>query len=199
MFRLPTLTTLPLTLASASPRRVILLEQIGIKPQHIIAPEIDEIPLKDELPRSYVKRMAQYKMQRGQKNVETRFILTADTIVAAGRRILNKTSDCSIAETHLRLLSGRRHRVYTYVILANVRTGRVSSKLVSTIVQLSRFTETQLQTYLKSNEWIGTAGAYAIQGRASSFVKKINGSYSNIVGLPLFETAQLLRGQGLLP
>lgn len=190
----------PITLASASPRRLQLLQQIGITPADVVHPDIDETPHKAEEPRHYVQRLAQEKLLAGQKLViDTPFILAADTIAAAGRRILNKTQDINLAEKQLRLLSGRRHRVYTAVMLLNTQKQRISSRIVCTIVHFARLTEKQLTTYLQSNEWQGKAGSYAIQGQAASFIQSINGSYSNIVGLPLFEVAQLLRGQGLIP
>lgn len=194
------ITKLPIVLASASPRRLQLLEQISIAPQAVIATEIDETPLKQELPRVYVQRLANAKAVAAlAMQGNDPFILAADTIAAAGRRILNKTSDRQIAKKHLTLLSGRRHRVYTSVVLINTQTGKTSSRQVCTMVQFSRLTEKQLEHYLDSEEWKDKAGSYAVQGLAASFVKAINGSHSNVVGLPLFETAQLLRGQGLIP
>ncbi|MDI2113201.1 Maf family protein [Commensalibacter nepenthis] len=194
-----TVTKLPIVLASASPRRLQLLEQIGIAPQTIIATDIDETPLKQELPRVYVQRLANAKAIAAQK-IERSIpvILAADTVAAAGRRILNKTSDRQVAKSHLNLLSGRRHRVYTSVVLINTQTGKTSSRQVCSMVQFARLTEKQLEHYLDSDEWKDKAGSYAIQGIAASFIKAISGSHSNIVGLPLFETAQLLRGHGLI-
>lgn len=190
----------PITLASASPRRLQLLEQIGINPEKIVHPRINETPQKKELPRQYVQRLAQEKLSAGRElSLESPMILAADTVAAAGRRILNKTQDVKIAEKQLRLLSGRRHRVYTAVILYNAKTQRISSRLVCTIVHFSRLTDKQLFSYLETDEWKDKAGSYSIQGYAASFIKSINGSYSNVVGLPLFETAQLIRGQGLIP
>ncbi len=190
----------PLILASASPRRLQLLKQIGINPEKIVHPQIDETPQKKELPRLYVQRLAQEKLYAGKKHAsESSMVLAADTIAAAGQRILNKTQDINIAEKHLRLLSGRRHRVYTAVTLYNSEKQRTFFRLVCTIVHFSRLTEKQLFTYLETNEWKDKTGSYAIQGYAASFIQSVNGSYSNIIGLPLFETAQLLRGQGLIP
>lgn len=192
-------TKLPIVLASASPRRLQLLEQIGIAPQTVLATDIDETPLKQELPRVYVQRLANAKAMAAQAiSKDSQFILAADTIAAAGRRILNKTSERHIAKKHLSLLSGRRHRVYTSVVLLNTQTGKISSRQVCTMVQFSRFTEKQLEHYLDSEEWKDKAGSYAIQGIAASFIQAISGSHSNVVGLPLFETAQLLRGHGLI-
>lgn len=194
-----TVTKLPIVLASASPRRLQLLEQIGIAPQVVVATEIDETPLKQELPRVYVQRLAHAKAVAAQTISENNvIILAADTIAAAGNRILNKTSDRHIAKKQLSLLSGRRHRVYTSIVLLNTQTGKTSSRQVCTMVQFSRLTEKQLEHYLNSEEWKDKAGSYAIQGIAASFIKAISGSHSNVVGLPLFETAQLLRGHGLI-
>nr|WP_281448567.1 Maf family protein [Commensalibacter sp. TBRC 16381]MDI2091475.1 Maf family protein [Commensalibacter sp. TBRC 16381] len=193
--------TLPIVLASASPRRLQLLQQIGITPQFVLATDIDETPLKQERPAIYVQRLSKTKLLAGQAMLTTNipFILAADTVVAVGNRILNKTTDPKQAVTYLKLLSGRRHRVCTSVVLMNRQTGRIASRLVYTVVQFSRLTDRQCQTYLASNEWQDKAGAYAIQGKAASFIKAIHGSHSNVVGLPLFETAQLLRGFGLIP
>lgn len=191
---------LPFALASASPRRLQLLQQINIVPCKVLATNIDETPLKQELPRVYVQRLAHAKLKAAQAQLRDSvpFILTADTVAAAGSRILNKTTDRKTAEKHLRLLSGRRHRVYSCVVLSETKTGRVSMRSVCSMVQFSRLTEKQLQTYLDLNEWQDKAGSYAVQGIAASFIAAINGSYSNVVGLPLFETAQLFRGYGLI-
>lgn len=192
--------TFPLTLASASPRRLQLLKQIGVVPEQIVHPDIDETPQKNELPRTYVQRLAREKLLAGMKLApDASFILSADTIAAAGHRILNKTQDINVAEKQLRLLSGRRHRVYTAVTLFNKHNKRISARLVCTMINFARLTEAQLLTYLKTEEWKDKAGSYAIQGYAASFIKSVNGNYTNSVGLPLFETAQLLRGQGLIP
>lgn len=195
------LCRLPFVLASASPRRLQLLQQINIEPCSVLATDIDETPLKQELPRVYVQRLAHAKLEAAKTQLKDTapFILAADTIAAAGSRILNKTTERKIAEKHLRLLSGRRHRVHSCVVLSETKTGRISMHSVCSMVQFSRLTEKQLQTYLDTNEWQDKAGSYAIQGIAASFIKAINGSHSNIVGLPLFETAQLFRGYGLIP
>lgn len=191
---------LPLLLASASPRRQMLLKQLGILPEAVFASDIDETPKPEELPRLYAKRLAKAKLDAAQiLKPDYKFILAADTVAAAGRRILSKTNERNEAEKLLRLLSGRRHRVYTALALLNTQTQRYAFRLVCTIVTFSRLSEYQLQSYLDLQEWVGKAGAYAIQGYAAGFVRSINGSYSNVVGLPLFETAQLLRGQGLIP
>jgi len=186
---------LPLVLASASPRRLELLAQIGIVPDRVLAPDIDETPTQDELPRAYAQRLARAKAAA----VEAPgcLLLAADTVVAAGRRILPKAETDAEARRCLELLSGRRHRVITAVVL--VAPGhRLTERLVTSIVAFARLTTPLVDAYLASGEWRGKAGGYAIQGRAAAFVRFLSGSYSNVVGLPLFETAQLLRGVGWL-
>jgi septum formation protein len=185
----------PLVLASASPRRLALLAQIGIVPDRVVAPEIDETPLRAELPRAYGLRLARAKA--GAVVAPGCLIVAADTVVAAGRRILPKAETEADARRCLVLLSGRRHRVLTAVVLA-APDGRRSERLVTSVVGFSRLTAPQLEAYLAGREWQGKAGGYAIQGHAAAFVRFLSGSYSNVVGLPLFETAQLLRGAGWL-
>jgi septum formation protein len=182
-----------LVLASASPRRLALLAQIGLTPDRVHPTEIDETPLPRELPRTHAERLACAKLDA----VEAPgcFVLAADTVVAAGRRILPKAETEAQARTCLTLLSGRRHRVMTAVVL-RTPDGRRSQRLVESVVGLMRLTPAQLRAYLASGEWQGKAGGYAIQGHAASFIRFLSGSYSNVVGLPLFETAQLLRGLG---
>jgi septum formation protein len=182
-----------LVLASASPRRVALLAQIGITPDRVYPTQIDETPLRRELPRPHADRLACAKADA--VDAPGCFILAADTVVAAGRRILPKAETETQARACLTLLSGRRHRVMTAVVLRDPN-GRRAQRLVESVVGLARLTPGQLRTYLDSGEWQGKAGGYAIQGRAASFVRFLSGSYSNVVGLPLFETAQLLRGLG---
>jgi septum formation protein len=182
-----------LVLASASPRRLALLAQIGLTPDRIHPTEIDETPLPRELPRTHAERLARAKLDA----VEAPgcFVLAADTVVAAGRRILPKAETEAQARACLTLLSGRRHRVMTAVTL-RTPDGRRAQRLVESVVGFARLTPTQRRAYLESGEWQGKAGGYAIQGHAASFIRFLSGSYSNVVGLPLFETAQLLRGQG---
>ncbi len=177
-------------LASASPRRLELLRQIGITPDRIFAPEIDETPEPGELPRAYAARMALAKL-----SAQDGYVIAADTVVAAGRRILHKTASRAEAETYLRLLSGRRHKVFTGVAV-RAPDGRVASRVVASVVGFARLDEPQLREYLDSGEWNGKAGGYAIQGQAATFIDFIAGSYSGVVGLPLHETAALLRGLG---
>ena len=182
-----------LILASASPRRLALLAQIGITPDRIHPSEIDETPLPRELPRPHVERLARAKADAVE--ADDCFVLAADTVVAAGRRILPKAETEAAARACLTLLSGRRHRVLTAVVL-RAPDGRRSERLVESVVGLARLTPGQLRAYLAGGEWQGKAGGYAIQGAAAAFVRFLSGSYSNVVGLPLFETAQLLRGLG---
>jgi septum formation protein len=182
-----------LVLASASPRRLALLAQIGITPDRVHPTEIDEIPHPRELPRLHAERLARAKADA--IDAPGCFILAADTVVAAGRRILPKAETEAQARACLTLLSGRRHRVMTAVVL-RASDGRRSQRLVESVVALARLTPDQIRAYLDSGEWQGKAGGYAIQGRAASFVRFLSGSYTNVVGLPLFETAQLLRGLG---
>ncbi len=182
----------PLILASASSRRLALLAQIGISPDHTVSPEIDETSLKGELPRALAVRLARAKAAAIEAPEAA--ILAADTVVAAGRCILGKPLTEPEAAACLALLSGRRHRVYTGVVL--IVGNRCTYRQVTSSVTFARLTEAQQRAYLATREWHGKAGGYAIQGLAASFIRFISGSYSNVVGLPLFETAQLLRGAG---
>lgn len=172
-----------------------MLAQIGIVPDRVVSPEIDETPLRAELPRAYALRVARAKAAA--VPAAGCLVLAADTVVAAGRRILPKAETEAEARRCLTLLSGRRHRVLTAVVLATP-DGRRSERLVTSVVAFSRLTMPQLAAYLAGGEWQGKAGGYAIQGAAAAFVRFLSGSYSNVVGLPLFETAQLLRGAGWL-
>ena len=169
--------SLPLILASSSPRRLDLLRQVGIQPDRIEPPEIDETTTPGELPRPHAARLA------------------ADTVVACGRRILPKAETESEARRCLRLLSGRRHRVLGAVCVL-APGGRRAARLVTTVVAFKRLTDREIDAYLASGEWSGKAGGYAIQGRAAAFVPAINGSYPNVVGLPLVEALALLSGLG---
>ena len=188
----------PLVLASASPRRLELLARIGIVPDRILPAEIDETPRKGELPRQLAARLAAAKAEAAAALAPTgALVLAADTVVGVGRRILGKPADAEEARRFLGLLSGRRHRVVTGVVLRRPE-GRASSRLVETTLAFQRLTEQQIAAYLDTGEWQGKAGGYAIQGRAEMFVRFLSGSWSNVVGLPLFETAQLLRGVGWL-
>ncbi len=187
------MTPRALVLASASPRRLALLAQIGILPDRVISSDIDETPLRDETPRQYALRLAYAKADS--VAADGAFVLAADTVVAAGRRILPKAETEADARLCLALLSGHRHRVFTGVVV-RAPDGRRVERLVQSVVGFSRLNERQVADYLASEEWGGKAGGYAIQGKAATFVRFLSGSYSNVVGLPLFETAQLLRGLG---
>jgi septum formation protein len=186
----------PWVLASASPRRAALLAQIGMTPDAIIAAETDEAVLPGERPREYVLRVAADKARAVWSREGGRFVLGADTAVACGRRILPKAEDEAAARACLSLLSGRGHRVFTGVALvapdASLRT-----RVVETRVKIARLAPGDIDAYIASGEWRGKAGGYAIQGRFAKHVIAIVGSYSNVVGLPLFETAALLKGAGL--
>lgn len=182
-----------LILASGSPRRLALLAQIGIVPDRVISTDIDESPLPDELPRSHAARLARAKAAT--VDAPDCYVLAADTVVAVGRRILPKAETQAEARRCLVLLSGRRHRVLTGLIV-RAPNGRTGERLVLSLVGFSRLTEPQIDSYLANEEWRGKAGGYAIQGRAAAFIRFLSGSYSNVVGLPLFETSQLLRGLG---
>ncbi len=182
-----------LILASASPRRLALLAQIGIVPDAVIATDIDETPLKAELPRAAAQRLARAKAAAAA--TPGAFVLAADTIVAVGRRILDKTDTVEQARRCLELMSGRRCHVLTAVVVV-APDGRRAERLVDTALILARLSAAQLQAYLDSGEWRGRAGGHNIEGRIAAHVGLISGSYSGVVGLPLFETAQLLRGLG---
>lgn len=193
--------TLPvLVLASASPRRLDLLRQIGIVPDRVVAPDCDETPLPKERPQDYARRMGAAKAAAASVRLDgaDAYVLAADTVVACGRRILHKTEDEAEAEAHLSLLSGRRHRVYGAVCVV-APGGRIGTRCVMTQVRLKRLSPFEKRAYLASGEWRGKAGGYAIQGLAARFIPAINGSYTNVVGLPLPETVALLEGQGWRP
>lgn len=184
-----------LILASASPRRVNLLEQIHITPTDIIPADIDESERKDEKPRALAQRLAMEKARAIAENHTDAFILAADTVVAAGRRILPKTESAEEARACLELLSGRRHHVYGGIAVITPE-GKLISRLCDTAVQFKRLHRAEIDHYIVSEEWNGVAGGYAIQGLAASFVKFIRGSYSNVVGLSLYDTMQILNGTG---
>ena len=181
----------PLVLASASPRRLDLLRQVGLEPATIDPADIDETPRAGELPRAYALRMAHAKLAVVKERHAGALVLAADSVVVCGRRILPKTEEEAEARYCLARLSGRRHRVLGGVAVAGP-DGRVRTRLVETIVRFKRLEAAEIDSYLASGEWQGKAGGYAIQGRAASFVAFLSGSYSNVVGLPLFETVALL-------
>jgi septum formation protein len=180
-----------LVLASASPRRLDLLRQIGLEPAAIDPADTDETPAAAEVPRAYALRMAIAKLAVVAPRHPGATVLAADSVVAVGRRILPKAETEAEARHCLALLSGRRHRVLGGVAVGSA--GRVTARLVETVVRFKRLEPSEVEGYIRSDEWRGKAGGYAIQGRAAAFVAFLSGSYSNVVGLPLFETAALLR------
>ncbi|BBK42418.1 Maf-like protein [Allostella vacuolata] len=184
-----------LILASASPRRLELLRQVGLEPAAVDPADIDETPRPRELPADHARRLAAEKARAVAVRHPGAWVLAADTVVASGRRILPKAEDERTARACLDQLSGRRHRVYGGVALVGP-DGRLAVRLVQTAVLFKRLTADEIAGYLTLGEWRGKAGGYAIQGRAALFVRGIVGSYSNVVGLPLFETASLLGGRG---
>jgi len=188
---------LTLVLASESPRRLALLAQAGIVPAAVRGASLDETPKKHELPREYATRLARAKAEAVRASWQNgpALFLAADTVVACGRRILPKAENESDVRACLALLSGRRHQVLTAIALATPE-GPVRERLVMTRVQFCRLSDAEIEAYGQTREGEGKAGGYAIQGRAEAFVRAINGSYSNVVGLPLAETLALLRGCG---
>ncbi|WP_445678907.1 Maf family protein [Radicibacter daui] len=185
----------PLVLASASPRRVDLLAQIGIVPAAIDPADIDETPLADESPRRLALRLAGAKAAAVATRHPEAFVLAADTVVGVGARILPKAEEEAEAKACLRLLSGRRHHVYGGICLI-APGGPVSSRVVDSTVAFKRLTAEEMAEYVASGDWHGKAGGYGIQGLAAKYVSFISGSYSNIVGLGLHEVAMMLRGAG---
>jgi septum formation protein len=190
-----------LVLASGSPRRLALLQQAGIEPDALLPADVDETPLKGESPRDLVKRLARDKAEVARKvaragdDLREAYIVSADTVVAVGRRILPKAEVVDEAAACLRMLSGRSHRVYTAVSVVTPKDA-VRQRLVETRLRFKRLSKDEIESYLASGEWRGKAGGYAIQGFAGSFVVKLAGSYTNVVGLPLYETVSLLDGEG---
>lgn len=184
-----------LVLASASPRRLSLLAQICVTPDAVIATDADESVLAGELPAAYAVRVARAKAALAAQKTPGALILAADTAVACGRRILPKAEDETSARACLALISGRAHRVFTGVVLLGPDE-TVRERIVETRVKVARLEARDVDAYLASGEWSGKAGGYAIQGLFAKHVVSIIGSYSNIVGLPLYETANLLKGAG---
>jgi septum formation protein len=182
-------------LASSSPRRLDLLKDIGITPDKIIAADIDETPLPRELPRKLAQRLAREKLDAVAAREPKAIILTADTVVGVGRRILPKAETADDVRECLKLMSGRRHHVYTGVALRTSQ-GKILERIADSTVIFHHLSSADIEAYVKCGEGIGKAGGYAIQGRAGALIRFISGSYSNIVGLPLFEVAQMLRGSG---
>jgi septum formation protein len=183
-----------LVLASASPRRIELLALIGITPDRTLPADIDETPLKDETPSRLAARLARTKAQAVSARAPDAVVLAADTVVAVGRRLLEKPADAAEAERFLRLLSGRNHRVFTAVAVAAGE--RVTHRVVDTRVAIKRLSDKEIAAYVAGGDWKGKAGGYGIQGPAAAFVLKIIGSHPAVMGLPLPETVNLLAGAG---
>ncbi|MFK7792696.1 MAG: Maf family nucleotide pyrophosphatase [Devosiaceae bacterium] len=191
-----------LVLASSSPRRLSLLEQIGLVPDRLEPAYVDEAPQRMEQPRNLAVRLARTKALTSQRRLAVEddyhgaLVLAADTVVAVGRRILPKAETREQAQRCLELLSGRAHRVYTGIALVDPKDN-LHSRLIETRVRFKRLSRAEIAAYLSTMEWDGKAGGYAIQGSAGAFVVQLTGSYSAVMGLPLYETAQMLTGNGL--
>jgi len=185
----------PFILASSSPRRLALLKDIGITPDKIVAAEIDETPKPKELPRQLAQRLALEKLNSVALREPKGIVLAADTVVACGRRILPKAENAADVCACLKILSGRRHHVYTAVAL-RAASGKIMQRIADSIVTFQLLAPQDIEAYAASDEGIGKAGGYAIQGRAAAHIRFISGSYSNIVGLPLYEVSQMLRSTG---
>ncbi|HEX5379913.1 MAG TPA: nucleoside triphosphate pyrophosphatase [Phenylobacterium sp.] len=191
------MTTPRLVLASASPRRIDLLAQIGLTPDRVEAAEIDESPLPHETPRLLATRLARAKAAKVAQSHPDAFVLAADTVVAVGRRILPKAETQDEVRDCLRLLSGRAHKVLT-AIAVHAPGGREASRLVETRLHVKRLTPQEIEAYVEGGEGLGKAGGYGVQGHAGAFVMAIEGSYPSVVGLPLYETMNLLTGLGFV-
>lgn len=195
MTELKTVSHAPLILASASPRRAQLLAQIGITPAAILPADIDETPLKSELGRDLALRLAHEKAAAIRASHDNAFILAADTVVACGRRILPKAESTQEAIDCLKLLSGRRHHVYGGICIITP-DGAVRTRLCDTVVKFKTLSKAEISSYIDSGEWSGKAGGYAIQGLAAAYISFMQGSYSNVVGLSLYDIMQILNGNG---
>lgn len=182
-------------LASSSPRRKELLAQIGIVPDAIIPADIDETLHKNEIPRDFAMRLSQSKAEKIAGLHPDNFILAADTVVACGRRVLDKPIDADDARRILEILSGRRHTVYGGICLITP-SGKILRRLCETVVSFRHLSKSDIEAYIDSKDWEGKAGAYAIQGPAATFVKFMSGSHSNIIGLSLYDTMQMLNSAG---
>lgn len=187
-----------LILASASPRRVDLLAQVGYTPARVVPADVDETPLKNELPRQLAARLAELKARAVADTAPGQIVLAADTVVAVGRRALGKPQDAEEARRFLEMLSGRNHKVLGGICVIGP-DGAAHTRVVSTSVTFKALSSEEIAAYLDTGEWDGKAGAYAIQGHAGALIRKIGGSYSNVVGLSLYETVNLLKGLGLKP
>ena len=185
----------PLVLASSSPRRLELLAQIGVEPHRVASPDIDETPLKSERPRDYALRLAEEKA-RAVPRQDGEILLAGDTCVAAGRRIMQQASDADTNRRFLELLSGRRHDVWSAIAVIDAE-GRLRSRLSQSVVRFKRLHPDEIEAYVASEEGLGKAGGYAIQGRAAGLIDWMQGNYSGVVGLPLYETRALLKAAGM--
>lgn len=190
-------TPVPLVLASASPRRRDLIARLGLVPDRVLATDIDESPLPGEIPRAHAVRLAAQKARAAAALAPDAAILSGDTVVGAGRRILPKAEDEATARACLALLSGRRHRVFSAVALL-MPDGTLREALSETIVRFKRLSDAEIDAYVAGGEWHGKAGGYAIQGSAEGFCAWLAGSHSGVIGLPLYETRRLLVAAGLL-
>ncbi len=184
-----------LLLASASPARLILLERVGIKPDKVDSADIDETPLKGELPHIMVKRLAMEKAIKMAAKYPEYYVIAADTTAARGRRILGKAETEKEARKIIKLISGCRHMVYTGVSIISPE-GKQKTKMVETVVKFKHLTDKEISEYLATNEWKGKAGCFALQGYASRYIEWINGSFSSVVGLPMYETVNILKSLG---
>ena len=189
------MTKIPFILASSSPRRLALLADIGIVPDKVVSPDIDETPRKQEEPRKLAERLSLEKLQAALLLENKAYVLAADTVVGVGRRILPKAETAQDVRDCLRLMSGRRHHVYTGVALQTPE-GKILRRTSDSTVIFRQLSDQDIEAYVQSGEGIGKAGGYAIQGRAAALIRSMAGSYSGIVGLPLFEVAQILKGTG---
>ena len=187
-----------LVLASASPRRLDLLSQIGVRPDLVAAADLDETPLPNETPRLLAIRRAKAKADAVATIHSDAFVLAADTVVAVGRRILPKAESGDEVRQCLTLLSGRAHKVLTGVCVVGP-DGRVAARLSETRLHMKRLTDQEIETYVSCGEGLGKAGGYGIQGRAGAFIMALEGSYTGVVGLPVYETVNLLTGLGYRP
>jgi septum formation protein len=190
-----------IVLASASPRRLALLQQIGVEPDALLPSDLDETPLRNERPKALARRLSRAKAERAlgvansREDLKGAFIVAADTVVARGARILPKPEHVDEAAECLNLLSGRTHRVYTGLCVVTPKGG-FRERLVETRVAFKHLSRAEIEAYLGCGEWRGKAGGYAVQGRAAAFVTKLVGSHSSVVGLPLYETLSILTGEG---
>ncbi|MBO4285541.1 MAG: septum formation protein Maf [Alphaproteobacteria bacterium] len=189
------MTTKDFILASSSPQRKRLLEQIGFAPKSVVSANIDEAELKFEKPLPYVKRMALEKAKAVANLYPNENVLASDTIITVGLRIVHKSETIDAQRQVMKLLSGRNHKVISAVCLID-KKGKISERVVTTRISMKRLSQEEIETYLQSKEWVGVCG-YKIEGMLAGFVQKMVGSFSGVVGLPLYETKNLLEGAGI--